>query len=62
MVIDPVCHMLIYQEKAAATSEHNGEAYYFCSSRCQKDFDKDPAYYTGCEGDSMDGHCGSCSS
>jgi|ETNmetMinimDraft_2_1059921.scaffolds.fasta_scaffold65430_1 YHS domain-containing protein len=60
MVIDPVCHMLIHQEKAAATLEHKGEAYYFCSPRCQNDFLKDPAYYAGCKTDDTDGHCGSC--
>jgi len=29
-VIDPVCKMVIDSEKAAATSEHQGQTPYFC--------------------------------
>lgn len=60
MVIDPVCRKLVYDEQTAATSEHRGETYYFCSPRCKKDFDKEPAYYIRSEGNDMTGHCGAC--
>lgn len=39
---DPVCHMDVETEKAAAKSEHKGETYYFCSSDCKSEFDKGP--------------------
>ena len=35
MAMDPVCHMQVDEKKAAATAEYQGQAYYFCSPRCQ---------------------------
>lgn len=39
---DPVCEMKIDPAKAAATSEYEGTAYYFCAISCKTTFDKDP--------------------
>ena len=48
-VRDPVCHMTIEKEEAAATSTYEGSTYYFCSQQCKKDFDNDPLRFTGKE-------------
>jgi P-type Cu+ transporter len=45
MVKDPVCGMQIDPAKAAATSQHNGQTYYFCSSGCKAKFDANPAQF-----------------
>jgi YHS domain-containing protein len=45
MVRDPVCHMLIEAEHAAATSEYEGKTYYFCALGCKTEFDRDPEKY-----------------
>jgi len=45
IVDDVVCRMNVDTAFAAATSEHNGTTYYFCSKRCKESFDKDPAKY-----------------
>jgi Cu+-exporting ATPase len=42
-VHDPVCHMDIDPQSAAATSEHEGTTYHFCSTGCKHEFDEDPA-------------------
>lgn len=44
-VHDPVCHMDIKPEDAAATSEYQGTTYYFCAVGCKKAFDKQPDQY-----------------
>jgi YHS domain-containing protein len=41
-VHDPVCHMDIDPSTAAGQSQYQGEAFYFCSGGCKKDFDGDP--------------------
>ncbi len=46
-VIDPVCGMSIDPTTAAATVEHEGRTYYFCSKHCAAGFEADPAKYTG---------------
>ena len=45
MVIDPVCGMRIDPDDAAATAEHDGKAYYFCSEACHDAFVANPASY-----------------
>lgn len=45
MVKDVVCGMEIEQGAAAASSQHEGTSYYFCSTGCKRAFDKDPAKY-----------------
>jgi len=53
-VKDPVCGMEIEKEKAAATSEHMGKTYYFCSISCKESFDKEPMKYM--EMEEKEGH------
>jgi YHS domain-containing protein len=43
MVTDPVCGMRIDAEDAAATVEHDGKTYYFCSETCRDVFVADPS-------------------
>ena len=40
--VDPVCKMLVLPDTAAATFEHDGTIYYFCSVGCKKRFAADP--------------------
>jgi Cu+-exporting ATPase len=42
---DPVCGMNVDPASAAATAEHDGQTYYFCSGHCAKSFESDPAQY-----------------
>ncbi len=43
--IDPVCGMTVDPEHAAATREHDGVTFYFCSAGCAAAFDADPHRY-----------------
>lgn len=45
MAKDPVCGMIVNEKEAAATSEYQGQTYYFCSTGCKKSFDENPAKY-----------------
>ena len=45
--IDPVCGMTVDPESAAATTEHEGQTYYFCSHHCHKAFLAEPGRYVG---------------
>src|SRR6266852_4149081 len=42
---DPVCRMNVAPEKAAATRDHAGKRYYFCSTGCAKKFTENPEKY-----------------
>ena len=42
---DPVCGMAVDPEKAAGASVHAGKTYYFCSTSCRDEFEKEPAKY-----------------
>ncbi|MBI2872547.1 MAG: YHS domain-containing protein [Chloroflexi bacterium] len=42
---DPVCGMEVDSKNAAATQEHQGKTYYFCSPSCKASFVKEPAKY-----------------
>ncbi len=44
-VVDPVCGMTIDPSTAAATREHDGTTFYFCSAGCAQTFDSDPHRY-----------------
>ncbi|WNB86989.1 heavy metal translocating P-type ATPase [Cellulomonas sp. ATA003] len=44
-VTDPVCGMSIDPASAAASAEHDGTTYYFCSTHCEASFKSDPAKY-----------------
>jgi P-type Cu+ transporter len=41
-MVDPVCGMTVEPEGAAAAWEHDGIAYYFCSTGCMERFRQDP--------------------
>jgi YHS domain-containing protein len=45
MVVDPVCGMRIDSEEAAATIDHEGKTYSFCSQACHDAFQADPGAY-----------------
>ena len=47
MAKDPVCGMEINPSQAAATSEYEGQTYYFCSPGCKRAFDANPQQYAG---------------
>ena len=46
MAKDPVCGMEVSPDNAAATEEHNGTTYYFCSNDCAEEFRENPEDYT----------------
>jgi YHS domain-containing protein len=46
VTVDPVCGMSIDPDKAAGMSRIDGQAFYFCSARCNAAFDADPSRYT----------------
>jgi Cu+-exporting ATPase len=43
--VDPVCGMKVDPRTAAATREHDGVTFYFCSTGCAETFDADPHRY-----------------
>jgi YHS domain-containing protein len=45
MAKDPVCGMNVDENKAAGTAVHNGKTYYFCSTGCKAQFEKQPEKY-----------------
>jgi YHS domain-containing protein len=48
MATDPVCGMEVNPEIAKAqglSSEHDGQAYFFCGKGCKLDFDESPAKF-----------------
>jgi len=45
LVKDPVCGMDVDPHSAAGHAEHGGTTYYFCSPRCQAEFEADPEHY-----------------
>jgi Cu+-exporting ATPase len=45
MAKDPVCGMDVDEKTAAGKSEYQGKTYYFCSTGCKRDFDKNPEKY-----------------
>ncbi|NOZ09645.1 MAG: cadmium-translocating P-type ATPase [Gammaproteobacteria bacterium] len=42
---DPVCGMTVAPDSAAASAEHEGKTWYFCSERCLGKFKADPQLY-----------------
>jgi len=45
MAVDPVCGMRVDTDDAAATAEHDGVVYSFCSEACRDAFVADPAFF-----------------
>jgi Cu+-exporting ATPase len=43
---DMVCGKQIDEQKAPATSTHEGERYVFCGQECKNKFDQNPERYT----------------
>jgi len=39
-VTDPVCHMVIEDSEAAAHGTYGGATVYFCSTACQKSYER----------------------
>jgi len=48
--IDPVCHMEVIPAKSLDT-EYRGRTYYFCSSNCKVEFERNPLRYITEEGE-----------
>jgi Cu+-exporting ATPase len=48
-VKDLVCGMMIDPAKAVATSDYQGQKYYFCAKGCKLAFDKDPGKFVKAE-------------
>ena len=44
-VKDPICGMMVDENKAKFRSEHEGRTFYFCSAGCKTKFDSDPHRY-----------------
>lgn len=47
MATDPVCEMEVDPEEAAATTEYEGNTYYFCCLVCKEKFEENPEEYIG---------------
>jgi len=45
MAKDPVCGMEVDEKTTAYKSIHANNVYYFCSTTCQREFDKNPEKY-----------------
>ena len=45
MHTDPVCGMQVDPGKAAGSSDHHGQTFYFCSKGCKTKFDANPGQY-----------------
>lgn len=54
---DPVCGMDVDVNTTAAKSEYEGKTYYFCSSACKTQFDKNPAKFIAKQGSQGHGCC-----
>lgn len=46
-VTDAVCGMTFEEAKAVGTIMYLGEAYYFCSEPCRRQFQAEPERYAG---------------
>ena len=47
MAIDLVCGMTVDEKSAAGNVVYSGKTYYFCSPKCQHEFEANPAKYAG---------------
>ena len=45
MANDPVCGMTVEEKSAAGIAVHSGKNYYFCSPKCQHEFEANPVKY-----------------
>ena len=53
MARDPVCGTEVDEDNPPATSQYQGNTYYFDSLECKRDFDKDPEKYVRGSGAQM---------
>jgi YHS domain-containing protein len=60
-VKDPVCDMDVETATAAGRSEHKGQTYYFCGSKCKEKFDLNPEQYSGKSAETPKSGHGCCS-
>ena len=44
-LVDPVCGMTVTREGAAGSVTYQGKTYYFCSTACKTNFEKNPQKY-----------------
>jgi YHS domain-containing protein len=51
MAVDPVCGMEVEESSAAGVSEYQGKRYYFCSTGCKEEFDRNPELFIRQQGD-----------
>ncbi len=56
MAKDPVCGMEVDPEKTQYKSIYKGKVYYFCSSMCKREFEKNPEHYLKHGPTGMPGH------
>ncbi len=56
MAKDPVCGMDVDPEKTEYKSIYKGKVYYFCSSMCKREFEKNPEHYLRHGPTGMPGH------
>jgi len=45
MVKDPVCGMMVDSRVPPVRIHYQGKEYFFCSTKCREDFEKDPEKY-----------------
>jgi Cu+-exporting ATPase len=60
-VKDPVCGMDVEAATAAGRTEHKGQWYYFCGSKCKEKFDANPEQYLGKSAGTLSSGNGCCS-
>ena len=46
-VKDPVCGMEVETAAAAGRTEHKGQTFFFCGTKCKEKFDLNPEQYLG---------------
>ncbi|MBI5641973.1 MAG: YHS domain-containing protein [Deltaproteobacteria bacterium] len=50
MTKDPVCGMILSEEKAPFRYDYKGKVYFFCGKGCMERFEKDPEKYISGKG------------
>ncbi|MDD1672560.1 MAG: YHS domain-containing protein [Methanomicrobiales archaeon] len=45
MATDPVCYMVIDEDRTTTTATYNGTTYYFCTASCRRKFLENPEKY-----------------
>jgi YHS domain-containing protein len=58
MTIDPVCGMRVDSANAAAQTDYNGRAVFFCSEECQRIFETNPSQYIQRSDETTCAECG----